>query len=531
MLKQTRLRTSSLVFLSCFALTTFFASCKPAPQPEPGKKEPSTSAKKTELFKGWENPSAVLVLTGDQHGYLEPCGCSERQSGGLARRADLMRQLVEERKWPTVALDNGGLLNDQRVTYKQSQIKFAAIRNGLNQIGYKGMNLGGEELMLGADALYTASINDQANEGFDLPFMGSNVTIYGSKELGTPLETRILQVGTLKIGVAAIVGDSTKKKLDQSGITNDPSLLKIDDPNTVLPAMLEKLKADKPDLLVLLSHADMDESRAFATAYPDFNIVVTAHSVEDPKQEAEYVGKTLFVKVGKKGKHAAVVGLFPNTDQPLKLAMIELEMDHFENAPAMADLMREYQANLKTAWPELMAEKIADPGHQFVGAQDCGTCHTFAYKVWGESKHAHAFESLEKGRPAAGDPKGEPKYDGDWITRVFDPECLCCHTTGWDPQSAQRYESGFQDMQSTPHLAGQQCENCHGAGSGHSGLEKSVKAGGAVNEEVLAGRASMRLTLPQAKANVCNKCHDLDNSPKFDFDKYWPKVNHSGRKD
>ena len=41
----------------------------------------------------------------------------------------------------------------------------------------------------------------------------------------------------------------------------------------------------------------------------------------------------------------------------------------------------------------------------------------------------------------------------------------------------------------------------------------------------------MRVTLAEAKERLCNRCHDLDNSPKFDFDIYWPKVNHSGRKD
>jgi hypothetical protein len=27
--------------------------------------------------------------------------------------------------------------------------------------------------------------------------------------------------------------------------------------------------------------------------------------------------------------------------------------------------------------------------------------------------------------------------------------------------------------------------------------------------------------------NNCLECHDLDNSPQFDFDEYWPSVDHS----
>jgi len=32
-----------------------------------------------------------------------------------------------------------------------------------------------------------------------------------------------------------------------------------------------------------------------------------------------------------------------------------------------------------------------------------------------------------------------------------------------------------------------------------------------------------------AKERVCIRCHDLDNSPKFEFDEYWKKVAHPGR--
>ena len=30
----------------------------------------------------------------------------------------------------------------------------------------------------------------------------------------------------------------------------------------------------------------------------------------------------------------------------------------------------------------------------------------------------------------------------------------------------------------------------------------------------------------QAKKEACYKCHDLDNSPAFKFEKYWPDIAH-----
>ena len=40
----------------------------------------------------------------------------------------------------------------------------------------------------------------------------------------------------------------------------------------------------------------------------------------------------------------------------------------------------------------------------------------------------------------------------------------------------------------------------------------------------------LTLATPEGKqqaVNNCLECHDLDNSPKFDFDEYWPSVAHS----
>jgi hypothetical protein len=40
----------------------------------------------------------------------------------------------------------------------------------------------------------------------------------------------------------------------------------------------------------------------------------------------------------------------------------------------------------------------------------------------------------------------------------------------------------------------------------------------------------LSLDTPEGKQkaiNNCLECHDLDNSPEFDFDTYWPQVEHS----
>src|SRR5437764_939868 len=45
------------------------------------------------LFVGWAKPDVALLLSGESLGYLQPCGCSEPQKGGLARRYAFLQSL------------------------------------------------------------------------------------------------------------------------------------------------------------------------------------------------------------------------------------------------------------------------------------------------------------------------------------------------------------------------------------------------------------------------------------------------------
>src|SRR5262245_58717521 len=64
------------------------------------------------LCHGWTKPDLVLVLSGQQHGYLLPCGCSRPQYGGLERRHNLI-QILKDRGWPVTAVDLGDIPQDK----------------------------------------------------------------------------------------------------------------------------------------------------------------------------------------------------------------------------------------------------------------------------------------------------------------------------------------------------------------------------------------------------------------------------------
>ena len=121
------------------------------------------------------------------------------------------------------------------------------------------------------------------------------------------------------------------------------------------------------------------------------------------------------------------------------------------------------------------------------------------------------------------------KERGD-IARHFDPECLSCHSTGWNAQDYYPYLSGYVSLEASKHLLGNGCENCHGPGSGHVAAEVDNTAIDAARRDEL--RRLMQLPLSKAKKK-CMTCHDLDNSPDFHEENafeeiYWPEVEHVG---
>lgn len=486
-------------------------SPSPAASPFPTKLDPPVH--------DWKVPAAALLLTGEQHGYFEPCGCSLHQLGGMARRGDLVRILTQDRKWPLVGLDVGGLLKRNR---RQDQIKFELLMNAFKHLKYAGVALGVEELRLGADFLLQQQVPDPEEAKNAVGLLGANIQLYDPPFPGWPLAFRVVRVGDVTVGVTAVLGASLRDQVAPAGAMAN---IKILDPAEVLPDVLAKLAAEKPDFLVLLSHGSEEEARELAVKFPQFQIVLTTGGPEEPDAKPVVVGKTWILQAGHKGKRVGVLGYYPdNADQPFRYELVALDDSRFKDDPFMRTAMQNFQQQIQDEGLATSEELLLKhpSGNTFTGAAKCGECHKQAYKHWKETKHAEGLESLKVGHP------GQEK---DWIVRTHDPECLSCHVTGWEPQQMLRYESGFFNEERSPHLAGQQCENCHGPGSTHVKLEEALvaKDPGLNRDDLMASRASVRRTVEEARRQLCIQCHDADNSPRFKpdaFDEFWSEIKH-----
>jgi len=446
------------------------------------------------IFVGWGRPKAALVISGRQDGYLEPCGCAglDRMKGGLTRRHSLFQQL-EANGCPTVGLDTGGLIKGFG---RQAELKFGMSSDAMQQMGYKAIALGKSDLRLPPTELLprVASTPEAPS-----PYVSANVAIFDPEFTA---DHHILEVGGVRVGVTAILGTKWQQEISNPNI-------QMSDPATKLKEVLEKLQG-KCDLLVLLAHATLDESVELAKAFPQFDIVVTGGGAPEPPAEVEKINdKTLLVEVGEKGMNAIVLGVF---DEGIRYQRVPLD-SRFPDSPEMKQYMRQYQEQLRSDGLARLGIRPsphprAEEQGKFVGSKKCEDCHEPSYDIWKKTGHAKAWDTLKDLE----------------VPRDFDPECISCHVIGWHPTEYFPYESGFLSEAETPRLIDVGCESCHGPGEKHIDAEMG-------RDEVLQAklRKAMTVTKEQAqkdKIHWCLNCHDLDNSPDFDFDEYWPHIEH-----
>lgn len=459
------------------------------------------------IFEDWPTPRWALVITGEQNGYLEPCGCAgrENQKGGLMRRYSLLAQ-QRAAGWPLVALDLGGHI---RRFGPQTEIKFQETVQALSRMNYAAVGLGTADLRLSPEALLTAGTT--AADGRSL-FVAANWRLTLDESFAVPY--RVIEVAGARLGVTAVLGDESRGQLPAtSDLAARPAGEALAE---VVPAL-----AAESDVQVLLAYATREESVALARRFPEFEVVVTAGGAEEPPYQPETIEgqQTLLVEVGHKGMYAAAIGWYDDAERPWRFQRVPLDA-RFPDAPEMLALLREYQEQLRLSGLEaLTGAPIHHPRHvdafpgsgEFAGSARCAECHKKAHAKWQTTGHARATASLTKLDPP----------------RQFDPECLSCHVTGWEPQKYVAYVSGFVSEAQTPALAGNSCENCHGPAAEHAAIEESRSARQLSRRDQLRGL--LKLTKATAGDQICRQCHDHDNSPEFDFDKYWPKVEHAGK--
>jgi hypothetical protein len=421
----------------------------------------------------------VIFVSGDSRGYLEPCGCRRDQAGGLPGRATVIAgSKVPDR----LVLDAGNLTPGGR-PYELLKLRY--LMQGMEKIGYDAVNLGKQEAELDLNTLQAAL------GGSRLPFVSANLVRKSDHQrLAAPY--RILQRGALKVGVTGVTAAEPRDV--GPGLEVRPPLEALDE---VVPELKQQC-----DYLIVLAFVDEDSIREIADKLPEVNCILGG-DVPQSSNTVQEINRAVVFNVVDKGKVIGEIALRRQGGayRVERSRGIKIVGERLTPDPTMVALIARYKNELRQRRYELASiegmERIPGPestADEFVGEQNCVSCHPGAHQVWNTSQHARAFPTLIR-------KKSE-----------FDPVCLSCHTVGYG------LYSGFVDAQRTPRLEGVQCESCHGRGKEH------VRA----HPPSAGTRAALRppSTLKPVTPATCVRCHDQENSENFQYASFWPKILH-----
>lgn len=470
-----------------------------------------------DLVKEWDPPAVTLFVSGGLKGYIEPCGCTglENQKGGLLRRRSAQKVLLD-RGWNLITIDSGDI---ERRTGSQARVKIQTTYEILCRImNYDVIAWGPEDLKTPAIDLVQALIDNAPSD--QMPIVAGNVEVL-SDEFSAKF--RVVERNGLKVGITTAIADSLLQEIKDDEIKVMPLANQLNQ-------ITASLRQAKCNYTVLLLHGSLEECRDVAQRFPFFDVMIAAGGAGDPTFQPEVIPSgrhvTQLIQVGAKGMHVGLVGLYAGQK---KLVYERVPMDaRFADDDEVKVSFKRYQDRLKMMYedPKTYQHKDIEPrkhpsGNLFVGSSACKDCHEEEYDVWrkGLDEHGgpHFRATLDLTEPG----------ERTWVQRHYDPECISCHVTGWNPQGYYPYETGYL-TESDKKLHGNGCENCHGPGSKHVAVENGeLEVNETEAEQILKG---MRMTLEEARGQACMECHDIDNSPDFfkdgAFDKYWAKIKH-----
>ena len=403
----------------------------------------------------------VLVVSGDTQGWLVPCGCASNQSGGLLRRGTYVTKLRESAD--VVYLDAGGAPGGASL-YELA--RFEAILKGELALDLAAHNIGGPEAALGPEALRRLAAE------LHVPFISANAATTSGERLAPT--HRIVTTGRRTLLVVGV--------LSQQFATPD---VRVTDPRDAVLEVLEEVQTPF-ETLVVLAYLPEAELRSFARELPEADLVVggpTGQSI--PPERA---GPALLAAATNKGKFLVEFTAVEGAEHDWSGRTIEVTAELADDPQQVDNLRafraflvdRDYPAAESGFAPDLPAN--IPRSYAVAGSQSCRDCHTEDCRVWDDSTHSHAWQTL----------MAEGAHVDSW--------CQQCHTTGFG------LPGGFVSARRSTDRINVGCESCHGPSRAH------------VDDP--------QVRTPFAAQDRCVVCHDRENSPEFNYGVYWPQIQH-----
>ena len=235
----------------------------------------------------------------------------------------------------------------------------------------------------------------------------------------------------------------------------------------------------------------LETGRMFAALLGDASFVLRV--ADEMEASSTTPPGTGILEVGSRLRQVLrVSGGVPNNDRVRETRVSE-------NIPGDASV--QYLLSTYRSWLEYydargsVADSLPSQG-TYVGDMTCMACHQNEHAIWKESKHSHAWATLQNDLR-------------DGVPATVDPRCVRCHTSGFghkDGFGSAALDEATRWSESSP-LVNVSCETCHGPGAEHA-------------------RTASKAAIERGGEYTCLRCHDAENDPAFRYSERWAAINH-----
>lgn len=353
--------------------------------------------------------AATIVHTNDVFGELEPCGCRNNPQGGMSRKANLIKQLIE-RDSSILQVDAGDTLFSSEIVpdllTEQAELQARYLLRAMDLLKQDVLVPGEKDFALGYATF------EKLREKTSVQILAANL----KKKNGTKaFESHALFTRNgenqkpIRIAVIGLVGEDLPWPNELKATSA------IEEARKLVPELRKKA-----DLVVAVTHQGYEKDVALAKAIKGIDLIIGGHT-QSFIQKPVKVGKgTWIYQSSFKNQYVGLIPLqMPFTADGYRLVGLDAGYDSpvdATTAPTVMDnLIKEFKASIAQLNSSREAKMMGqtEPGPSaFHTFPKCAECHTKQFDFWRKTKHAWAFNSLLE--------KEQSK----------NKECLSCHTVG-----------------------------------------------------------------------------------------------------
>ncbi|MCB1217494.1 hypothetical protein KDL44_08875 [bacterium] len=340
----------------------------------------------------------------DTSGYLEVCGCSAHQLGGLPRRASKLDAL--ESAGPVLKLE-GAHFFEEAGTFQM--MKGRSIVQALDTMGYDGIILGVREAQQGAAEL------DSLREQTRIPFISANI-LSGGQPYGSSVET--FSIAGNRVAVTAV----SQREFATFTL---PEGMSIGDPVAALDSALAQ--SEQADCRIICLEGDNIWLGGMLQKYAGRADLFLTGDRDDLAASLEFANDPPTLNNWKLGRYLGFVSMDPLEQGGYVASGINIPLEEdLADDPQVLAILEEFKGGLKDVFAEIMP---FDKDAIYLPPDYCMPCHQDQYDSYMASGHSRARITLENDNQL---------YNLDCIKChiVYDPgenelrpiNCISCHT-------------------------------------------------------------------------------------------------------